>query len=247
MHAAEKGHATCVDLLAAREGGMQESDGRTAFMIAVCNGHTDCVKLLLKKEAGMQDEDGRTALMGAADHDHIECIKLLLEKEAGMRDKNGWTALMFATYNNRLGCVRLLAEREGHEDYPQMGWISVWHHGPRHRKEEGPHCNRLHPQWIACSFPHVLSPVTLLVDHFFVSVHRQARRPLPAAPSEDEPHVNRSQRALPDPQEQLARRLAEAPLGTAGGPAQPGSSPRPRPAHVHHLASGWSCRCVLRS
>ena len=99
---------------ACREGGRHaESDGETAFMIAVCNGHTDCVKLLLKKEAGMQDEDGRTALMGAADHDHIECIKLLLEKEAGMRDKNGWTALMVAAYWNRLECVRLLAEREG--------------------------------------------------------------------------------------------------------------------------------------
>ena len=62
--------------------------------------------------------------------------------------------------------------------------------------------------------------------------------PSPAAPSEDEPHVHGSQRVLPGPQEQLARCLAEAPLGTAGGPAQPGSIPRPQPAHVHHLASG---------
>ena len=96
------------------EGGRHaESDGRTAFMIAVCNGHTDCVKLLLKKEAGMQDEDGRTALMGAADHDHIECIKLLLEKEAGMRDKNGWTALMRAVLVGHTECVRLLKAKEG--------------------------------------------------------------------------------------------------------------------------------------
>ena len=89
-----------------------ESDGKTAFMIAVCNGHTDCIKLLLKKEAGMQDEDGRTALMGAAEHDHIECVKLLIEKEVGMQSKNGWTALMLATYNNKLECAKLLAERE---------------------------------------------------------------------------------------------------------------------------------------
>ena len=186
MHAAEKGHATCVNLLAEREGGMQESDGRTAFMIAVCNGHTDCVKLLLKKEAGMQDEDGRTALMGAADYDHIECIKLLLEKEAGMRDKNGWTALMFATYNNRLGCGAACGEGEGHEDYSQMVWLPAWQHGPRRRREDGPHCNCLHPQWLACSFPHVLSlRGSLLVGLPLRLVHRQARRPLLAAPSED--------------------------------------------------------------
>ena len=38
MHAAEKGHATCVELLAEREGGMQESDGKTALMNAARNG-----------------------------------------------------------------------------------------------------------------------------------------------------------------------------------------------------------------
>ena len=38
MHAAEKGHATCVKLLAEKEGGMQESDGETAFMNAARNG-----------------------------------------------------------------------------------------------------------------------------------------------------------------------------------------------------------------
>ena len=45
----------------------------------------------------------------------------------------------------------------------------------------------------------------------------------------------------------LTRCLAEAPLGTAGGPARPGSLPHPQPAHVHHLASGWSCRCERRN
>ena len=37
-HAAEKGHATCVELLAEREEGMQESDGKTALMNAARNG-----------------------------------------------------------------------------------------------------------------------------------------------------------------------------------------------------------------
>ena len=38
MHAAEEGHATCVELLAEKEGGMQESDGKTALMRAARNG-----------------------------------------------------------------------------------------------------------------------------------------------------------------------------------------------------------------
>ena len=54
MHAAEEGHATCVNLLAEREGGMQESDGRTAFMNAARNGHAEAVDLLAERERDMK-------------------------------------------------------------------------------------------------------------------------------------------------------------------------------------------------
>ena len=54
MHAAEKGHATCVELLVEKEGGMQESDGRTAFMRAACNGHAEAVNLLAERERDMK-------------------------------------------------------------------------------------------------------------------------------------------------------------------------------------------------
>ena len=54
------------------------------------------------------------------------------------------------------------------------GGDSPWHHGPRRRREDGPHCNRLHPQWLACSFLRVPSPVTLLVGLPLRLVHRQA-------------------------------------------------------------------------
>ena len=54
MHAAEKGHATCVELLVEREEGMQESDGKTALMRAARNGHAEAVSLPVEKEEGMK-------------------------------------------------------------------------------------------------------------------------------------------------------------------------------------------------
>ena len=54
MHAAEKGHATCVELLAEREGGMQESDSKTALMSAARNGHAEAVDLLAERERDMK-------------------------------------------------------------------------------------------------------------------------------------------------------------------------------------------------
>ena len=116
---------------------------------------------------------------------HAEAVGLLVEHEGHA----GWLGLDRPHACGREGscdlCGAPCGEGEGHEDYSQMVWISAWHHGPRRRREDGPHCNRLHPQWIAYTFLRVPSPVTLLVDHFFVSVHRQARMPSPAAPSED--------------------------------------------------------------
>ena len=221
---------------------MQESDGETAFMIAVCNGHTDCVKLLLKKEAGMQDEDGRTALMGAADHDHIECIKLLLEKEAGMRDKNGWTALMFVTYNNRLGCARLLAEREG-----DMETTRGWWGFPLAQQPLISQRGRAALQSPPSSVASMLIPSCAIPSD-------PAGRSASSSGAQTGPVCPRLRPLLgitscagvsacpPRSTGTACEASSRGPLGTAGGPVQPGSSPRPRPAHVHHLASGWSCR-----
>ena len=187
--------------------------------------------------------------MHAADNGHPDCVRLLLEKEGGMQNSDGWTALMFATYNNRLGCVRLLAEKEKdlkltHEShgFPLAQQPLTLQRGRATRRSPPSSVDSICSLYAPAPSKDPCRSVCL-----FVSVHGQARRPSPAAPSEDEPHVHGSQRVLPGPQEQLARCLAEAPLGTAGGPVQPGSIPRPQPAHVHHLASGWSCRCVLRN
>ena len=116
MHAAEKGHATCVELLAEHEGGMQSEDGWTALMIAVCNGHTDCVKLLLKKEAGMRYKNGWTALMFAAYWNNLECVRLLARKEKDMKTTHacwgfppGTTALGVAKRKGRTEIASILS------------------------------------------------------------------------------------------------------------------------------------------
>ena len=54
MHAAEKGHATCVELLAEREGGMRDKDGWTALMFAAYWNNLECVKLLAEREKDMK-------------------------------------------------------------------------------------------------------------------------------------------------------------------------------------------------
>ena len=126
------------------------------------------------------------------------------------RGHAGWLGLECPHACGREGscdlCGAACGEGGRHEDCSQMVWLSAWQHGPRRRREDGPHCNRLHPQWIACSFLRVLSlRGSLLVGLPLRLVHRQAPHTLTAAPSEDEPHVHGSQRVLPDPQEQLAR------------------------------------------
>ena len=68
----------------------------------------------------------------------------------------------------------------------------------------------------------------------FVWCTDRPRMPSPAAPSEDEPRVHGSQRVLPDPQEQLARCLAEVPPSTAGGPVQPGI-----PTRSQRMSTTW--------
>ena len=84
MHAAEKGHATCVELLAEREAGMQESDGRTAFMNAARNGHAEAVDLLAERERGMKTarrwfgySPGTTALDFAKKKGHTAIVSIL--------------------------------------------------------------------------------------------------------------------------------------------------------------------------
>ena len=96
---------------------MQESDGRTAFMIAVCNGHADCVKLLLKKEAGMRDKNGWTALMFATYNNRLECARLLAEREKDMKTTRKWngfppgtTALDIAKERSHTAIASILSE-----------------------------------------------------------------------------------------------------------------------------------------
>ena len=84
MHAAEKGHATCVELLLEREGGMQNDYGRTALMVAAEKGHATCVELLAERERDMKTTrrwcglpPGTTALDIAKERSHTEIISIL--------------------------------------------------------------------------------------------------------------------------------------------------------------------------
>ena len=86
MHAAEKGHATCVKLLAEKEGGMQESDGKTALMNAARNDHEEVVNLLAEKEEGMKTTSwwhiyspGTTALDIAEERGRTRLASILCE------------------------------------------------------------------------------------------------------------------------------------------------------------------------
>ena len=120
--------------------------------------------------------------MHAAEKGHAACVDLLAEREGGMQDEDGYTALMSAVINNDLECAGLLAKREGHEDHSQMVWLPAWRNGPRRRQGKKSHCNCLHPQWLACSFLRVLSPVTLLVGLPLRLVHGQAPHTLACGP-----------------------------------------------------------------
>eukprot|EP00769_Ergobibamus_cyprinoides_P000079 gnl/Ergobibamus_cyprinoides/1072.p1 GENE.gnl/Ergobibamus_cyprinoides/1072~~gnl/Ergobibamus_cyprinoides/1072.p1 ORF type:complete len:152 (+),score=38.28 gnl/Ergobibamus_cyprinoides/1072:141-596(+) len=111
MLAAREGCSRCVSLLRATEGGMANSDGRTALMVAADLGRFDCVSLLLHHEAGMVDRAGRTALMSAAMNGHASCVSAL-DAEAGKIDADGDTALSHAVAQNRPLCVLLLAGKE---------------------------------------------------------------------------------------------------------------------------------------
>ena len=54
MWAADKGHIDCVELLAEREGGMQDKNGWTALMYATYSNSLECARLLVEREKDMK-------------------------------------------------------------------------------------------------------------------------------------------------------------------------------------------------
>ena len=83
MHAAEKGHATCVELLVEHEGACRIA-GLECPMHAAEKGHATCVELLAERERGMKTTrrwcglpPGTTALDIAKERSHTAIASIL--------------------------------------------------------------------------------------------------------------------------------------------------------------------------
>ena len=92
----------------------QDSNGRTALMIASDQLKNDYVRLLIDSGADVNAVDyaGRTALMLAANHmyDNDGIVKLLLDSGAdkNIKDNNGMNALDFAKENDSTKVIKML-------------------------------------------------------------------------------------------------------------------------------------------
>jgi ankyrin repeat protein len=90
----------------------QDSDGRTALMLAAQNGHKDIVEVLIGGGAKVNAKasDDCTALMLAAQNGHKDLVEYLLGKGAKVNAKasNGCTALIIAALNGRKDVVEAL-------------------------------------------------------------------------------------------------------------------------------------------
>ena len=64
---------------------MQDSEGRTALMLAAESNSFNAVQLL-KDEAGMQSREGESALMVASRNNSLESVQILQKFEQKMQD-----------------------------------------------------------------------------------------------------------------------------------------------------------------
>ncbi|EET00940.1 Serine/threonine-protein kinase NEK [Giardia duodenalis] len=107
------------------QAGLENSEGRTALMIAAENGFVEAVQLLKDAEGGALQHSSSdlsicgllcnnvTALMYAAASEASECVAELVKKEAGMYDSiGGYTALMFAANRDSAESIAILAPYE---------------------------------------------------------------------------------------------------------------------------------------
>ena len=114
MLAAEKNHASCLDVLlsAGARVNTKDLDSKTALHYACENNSVDCLILLIlnKAKLDVQDSEGMTPLMVSAARGHAGCVTMLLNHKASPSRKNvtGCTALMSAVISGHLDCVKIL-------------------------------------------------------------------------------------------------------------------------------------------
>lgn len=106
MMAAKRCQASLISLLLPQERNMQDKDGYTALMYAVCYNHVEAARLLTC-ELGKQTSSGWTALMLAVFHNSLGCIPLLLS-EIPLRNRMGYTAHDLAVKGGRVEAMQAM-------------------------------------------------------------------------------------------------------------------------------------------
>ena len=98
------------------------SDGKTALLLASKHGHTEAVKLLLDYQAkiNIKDEEfGLTALMYASKNGHEDVVNQLIKNGANVNAETsikkssflpGWTALNFASFMKHEHIIKMLKD-----------------------------------------------------------------------------------------------------------------------------------------
>ena len=96
------------------QAGMQDTEGRTALIIAAEVDFFNAVRVLAPHEARVKMTNGKTAIDIALDHNHLDIATFLIPYEGTKEDEldfNGRTSLMQAAIkNNRLGVFCFLKE-----------------------------------------------------------------------------------------------------------------------------------------
>lgn len=125
MQAAWNRHLDCVRWLAKKEGGIQDSEGKTALMLAIKGrsinrqqhdkARTQDFVNLLASEMGKTTADGTTALMCAVLNNEEDSIPLL-KSELMKRQRSGRTALILAARQGTLTSLHDLLPEAGSRD-----------------------------------------------------------------------------------------------------------------------------------
>lgn len=106
------------------QAGMQDTEGRTALIIAAEVDFFNAVRILAPHEAGVRMTNGKAAIDIALDHNHLKIATFLIPYEGSKEqeaDFNGHTNLMRAAIkNNRLGVFCFLKEAGSTENEEGM-------------------------------------------------------------------------------------------------------------------------------
>lgn len=96
---------------------VQDKQGNTPLMIAICWAHTNIIELLLKDpkiDVNIQSQTGTTALILAAERDYRDAVKLLLaisNIKINIQNQQKQTAIISAQNYGRYDVVKLIQDK----------------------------------------------------------------------------------------------------------------------------------------